>query len=477
MTFIGRKNDLEQLEECYKGRKAQLVFVYGRRRVGKTETLTQFSKGKPTLFFAAQNATKEDQLTSFSRIMFEAGAPGRDYLTRYPDWQSALNELAKIPDAPDGSRRLVVFDEFPYLVKSDPSLPSTLQNLWDHMLSKTNLMIVICGSAMSFIEKELLAEKSPLYGRATGILKMKPLPYWDAVRFFPNYSDEDKALSYAILGGIPRYLEEFDPDEPLGDNIRRHILRRIAPLYSEVEFLLHEELRETAKYNSVIRAIALGATSLNEIATHTMMPNATVAAYLTNLMELGIVEREFPVNARLKERAKGARGLYQLHDNFFRFWYSFVFPYRSELERGDAAGVYKRHIDPVLHDFAGKPFEKLCREWLWCQSISGILPFHAKQIGRWWDRTHEIDVMAIDDSGNRAVMGECKFRNAPMSINALNLLRDRAAHVGIDRRTYYLFSLGGFTRSLIDVASVEQSDVKLVGIEDLFTFPTDTALA
>lgn len=468
MAFIGRKDDLAQLEDCFKARKGQLVFVYGRRRVGKIETLTQFSKAKMTLFFAAQNATKEDQLASFSRLMFEAGAPGKEYLRQYPSWESALSELVRLPEPADGGRRLIIFDEFPYLVKSDPSLPSVLQNLWDHTLRNANLMIVICGSAMSFIEKELLSQKSPLYGRATGILKMKPLPYWDAVKFFPDYSDEDKALSYAILGGIPRYLEEFDPDEPVESNIRRHILRRIAPLYSEVEFLLHEELRGTAKYNSVIRAIALGGTSLNEIATRTMMPNATVASYLTNLMELGIVEREFPVTAKVKEQAKGARGLYQLSDNFFRFWYSFVFPYRSELERDDVGDVYERHIKPALHDFAGKPFEELCREWLWRESISRNLPFHARQIGRWWDRTHEIDVMALNDGGNESIVGECKFRSAPMDVPMLNLLRDRAAHTGIRQKSYFLFSLGGFTRPLVDIAAAEQSDVRLVGLEELF---------
>lgn len=468
MTFIGRDDDLRQLEDCYRAKKAQLVFVYGRRRVGKTETLTQFSKGKETLFFAAQNATKEEQLAAFSRLMFEAGAPGKDYLQQYPSWESALTELTRLPEPSDGGRRLIIFDEFPYLAKSDPSLPSMLQNLWDHTLRRANLMIVICGSSMSFIEKELLSEKSPLYGRATGILKMNPLPYWDAVKFFPDYRAEDKALAYAILGGIPRYLEEFDPDDSLASNITRHVLRRIAPLYSEVEFLMHEELRETAKYNSVIRAIALGGTSLNEIATHAMIPNATVAAYLTNLVELGIVEREFPVTAKPKEWVKGARGLYQLSDNFFRFWYSFVFPYRSELERGDAHGVYTRHVAPVLHDFAGKPFEGMCREWLWRESVAGQLPFYAKQIGRWWDRTSEIDVMAVDDSGNRVIAGECKFRTSPMDLSMLDVLRDRAARVGIEQRSYMLFSLGGFTRSLSDVANADGSGIRLVSIDELF---------
>ena len=279
---------------------------------------------------------------------------------------------------------------------------------------------------------------------------------------------EDKALAYAILGGIPRYLEEFDPDETIDANVKRHILRRIAPLYSEVEFLLHEELRETAKYNSVIRAIALGATSLNEIATHTMMANATVSSYLANLMELGIVEREFPVTAKPKERAKGSRGLYQLNDNFFRFWYSFVFPYRSELERGDVEGVYERHIKPVLHDFAGKPFEGLCREWMWRESAAGRLPFRARAVGRWWDRQDEIDVMAVDNASDAAIVGECKFRNAPVDRSVLNLLRDRAARTGIGQRTYLLFSLGGFDQSLVDDAAASQSDVQLVGIDELF---------
>jgi hypothetical protein len=175
-------------------------------------------------------------------------------------------------------------------------------------------------------------------------------------------------------------------------------------------------------------------------------------------MELGIVEREFPVTAKPKERAKGSRGLYQLSDNFFRFWYSFVFPYRSELERGDVEGVYERHIKPVLHDFAGKPFEGLCREWMWRESAAGRLPFRARAVGRWWDRQDEIDVMAVDNASDAAIVGECKFRNAPVDRSVLNLLRDRAARTGIGQRTYLLFSLGG--TELIGITAGETEDPK-----------------
>ena len=148
MTFIGRTDDLAFLQDCYEESKAQLVVLYGRRRIGKTETLSHFAQDKPCLFFSAQMATKEEQLSEFSRRMFEEGAPAAAYLNRYADWRTALEELTKLPSPADGARRLVVIDEFPYLVKADPSLPSVLQNLWDHTLRHANLMIVLCGSAM-----------------------------------------------------------------------------------------------------------------------------------------------------------------------------------------------------------------------------------------------------------------------------------------------------------------------------------------
>ena len=303
--FIGRETELKFLNDKYSENGGQLIVLYGRRRVGKTETLREFCKGKPHVFFSCTQTTDPVQLRNFSARVLREDIPAKSYITEFTDWERAFRAVRELPYG--DRKKLLVIDEFPYMCRGNKSIPSILQNLWDAELRDANVMIILCGSAMSFIEKELLGEKSPLYGRATGILKMLPMPYWDAAQFFPNYSSEDKALAYAILGGIPRYLEEFDPDETIDANVKRHILRRIAPLYSEVEFLLHEELRETAKYNSVIRAIALGATSLNEIATHTMMANATVSSYLANLMELGIVEREFPVTAKPKERAKGSR--------------------------------------------------------------------------------------------------------------------------------------------------------------------------
>ena len=175
---------------------------------------------------------------------------------------------------------------------------------------------------MSFIEKELLAEKNPLYGRATGIYRMREMGFYDAMKFFPDYSDEDKVLTYSILGGIPHYLRQWNPELSVGDHIKRYILTNGSVLYSEVEFLLHQELRETPIYNSIIEAVALGSTRLNEISQKSLMENnAKTSVYLKNLMELGIVEREFSIDVQLKEKANMSRGTYRLTDNFFRFWY------------------------------------------------------------------------------------------------------------------------------------------------------------
>lgn len=293
------------------------------------------------------------------------------------------------------------------------------------------------------------------------------MPYWDAVKFFPDYSDEDKALAYSILGGVPQYLATFLPDRSLAWNVKRYILRRGAALYSEPDVLMREEFRETAKYSTIIRAIALGDTRLNEIATHTLIPVNALGFYLASLMEVGIVEREFPVTAKLSEHAKGTRGLYRLADEYFRFWYSFVYPNRSRLDGGDADGVWE-DVAPLLHDYASHTFERMCAAWMMKESVRGSLPFRVGRAGRWWDKTDEMDVVALDGTGVKAIAGECKFRNVPMDLPMLNQLRARADKLKVSQRWLMLFSLGGFTQPLADIAAADDS-IRLVDLGELMS--------
>ncbi len=465
--FIGREAELKFLQDKFDNENGQLVVLYGRRRVGKTETLREFCKGKQHVFYSCTQSTDKVQLSKFSKHILKEDIPAKQYISEFADWESAFRSVLDFPFG--DQKKLLIIDEFPYMCKGNKSIPSVLQNLWDAELKDKNVMIVLCGSAMSFIEKELLAEKNPLYGRATGIYKMTEMGFYDAVKFFPNYSDKDKVLAYSILGGIPHYLRQFSPKLSLAENIKRNILTKGSVLYSEVDFLLHQELRETPIYNSIIEAVALGNTKLNDISQKSLVEDTSkTSVYLKNLIELGIVEREFSVDSKSKEKANSNRGTYRLTDNFFRFWYAFGFTNFSQLEDGDVDGVYDYVIAPVLHEFASFTFEDVCKEFVREMQKKNELPFRYSKMGRWTGKTTvrdkdapkgvrvaetEIDILGIGKGVNEYLVGECKFKNTPFyyseyldTVTKLTSLKDTAKFY------YALFSESGFDSKVVSEA-------------------------
>ena len=477
--FIGRKQELQFLEKQYSGTGGKMVVLYGRRRVGKTETLHEFCKGKPHVFYSCREISDKLQLRSFSEKMLREKIPAADYIREFADWESALKSVLQLPYG--NQKKLLIIDEFPYMCRGNDSIPSILQTLWDECLKDENVMLVLCGSAMSFIEKELLSEKNPLYGRATGIYKMDAMGFYDAAQFFPTYSHRDQIMAYAVLGGIPHYLRQFDPALSLEDNIKQNILTKGCVLYSEVEFLLRQELRETTLYNSIIEAVALGCTKLNDISVKSLVDDTSkTSVYLKNLIELEIIKREFSVDDGIKERANVSRGLYRLTDNFFRFWYAFVFTNISELESGDVDGVFNYSVKPVLHEFASLVFEDVCREYVRELQKSGKLPFRYKTMGRWWGKTTvrrkdgtevqetEIDLLAVSQKSDQYLVGECKFKGRPLSYADY---LDTAAKLMPQQEKadfyYYLFSESGFDERLTEEAS-HNDRLRLVALEDLF---------
>lgn len=477
--FIGRKAELQFLEDKYAEPGGQLVVLYGRRRVGKTETLKQFCKNKSHVFFACTESTDKLQLKNFSEKMLREDIPAKRYITQFENWEQAFRSIL---DLPYGSgKRLLVIDEFPYMCKSNSGIPSILQNLWDEILKDENIMLILCGSAMSFIEKELLAEKNPLYGRATGIYKMMEMGFYDAIQFFPAYSDRDKVILYSLLGGIPHYLKQFNPELTLEENIKKNILTKGCALYSEVEFFLRQELRETAVYNSVIEAVSLGNTRLNDISLKSLVEDTSkTSIYLRNLIELGIVEREFSVDVSTKERANSNRGFYRVADHFFRFWYSFVLTNYSDLEAGDVDGVYKYSIEPKLAEYAALAFEDVCRQFVRELQKAELLPFRYARMGRWTGKTTvrddkdaeglrqaetEIDIVAVSRGLKKYLVGECKFKMRPFSyseyldtIAKLSNLKTKAEFF------YALFSASGFDEK---IKELEGENLYLYELKDI----------
>lgn len=481
--FIGREAELQFLNDKYEENKGQLIVLYGRRRVGKTETLREFCKGKPHIFFSCTQTTDRVQLAKFSKQLLKEDIPAKQYVTEFADWEKAFRAILDLPYGDE--KKLVIIDEFPYMCRGNKSIPSILQNLWDAEFKNSNVMLILCGSAMSFIEKELLAEKNPLYGRATGIYKMKEMGFYDAIKFFPDYSPKDKVITYAVLGGIPHYLNQWNPKLSVAENIKRNILTKGCILYSEVDFLLHQELRETPIYNSIIEAVALGNTKLNDISQKSLVEDTSkTSVYLKNLIELGIVEREFSVDAGIKEQANTNRGTYRLTDNFFRFWYAFGYTNFSQLEDGDVEGVYDYAVEPLLHEFVSFSFEDVCKEFVREMQKKNELPFRYNKMGRWGGKTTirdenavdglrvaetEIDLLGIGRGAKEYLVGECKFKKSPFSYSEYLDTLAKLTPMKQKAKFYYaLFSENGFDEKIESAA--EENDVRLYTLEDIVNY-------
>lgn len=460
MQFIGRVKELAFLEKCYKAPDAQLVVMYGRRRVGKTECLRQFSQDKPCIWYSCTKDTDALQLRAFSRRVIARASTAARYIDAFSSWEDAFEELARISL---DERLVVVIDEFPYAVEGNRSIPSVLQNVWDNVLSRSNVMIVLCGSSISFMEDDLLGEKNPLYGRATGVWKMDPLGYDEAVGFFPGYTPQQKLEAYGILGGVPYYLRQFDSTRTIGENVCDAILARGCALYSEADFLMRQELREPAVYNAVLGAVAAGETELNGIAQKTLLDARTANTYLRKLESLHIVEREFSVQAGQQERAKSSRGLWRVKDNFIAFWYAAVQPYQSELDAGAVQMVWERFIAPRLNSFVSSAFEDVCRQWLRRRNMAGELPFFYQSMGRWWSGSAEIDAVAAGQ-GNAHLLGECKFKDAPVGPDVLRSLDEKGeAYFPRGERWLWLFSKAGYTQGGAWAADVKNARLVYAG--------------
>ena len=482
--FIGRETELKFLNDKYNTESGQLVVLYGRRRVGKTETLREFCKGKPHVFYSCTQSTDKVQLSKFSKHILKEDIPAKQYISEFSDWESAFRSVLDLPFG--DNKKLLIIDEFPYMCKGNKSIPSVLQNLWDAELKDKNVMIILCGSAMSFIEKELLAEKNPLYGRATGIYKMTEMGFYDAVKFFPDYSDKDKILVYSILGGIPHYLRQFSPKLSVAENIKKNILTKGSVLYSEVDFLLHQELRETPIYNSIIEAVALGNTKFNDISQKSLVEDTSkTSVYLKNLIELGIVEREYSVDSKSKEKANTNRGTYRLTDNFFRFWYAFGFTNISQLEDGDVEGVYDYVIAPTLQEFASYTFEDVCKEFVKELQKKNALPFRYSKMGRWTGKTTvrdkdapkgiriaetEIDILGIGKNEIEYLVGECKFKNTPFDYSEYLDTKAKLTPLKETAEFYYaLFSSSGFDDKIQSEAENDES-ITLYDLKEIVNY-------
>ena len=460
--FVGRENELQTLQKLYNSGNSEFLVLYGRRRIGKTTLLKHFLSGKKAIFFTAvEDYPVSESLKQFyERVSERTGTVS--FMSGFESWEKALmfiGEQAK------NERLVLVIDEYPYLATAYKSISSIIQKLWDEYLKDTKLFIILCGSYMSFMENEVLAYKSPLYGRRTAQLKLEKLDYQEAGYFFKNYDKQDRLVAYSILDGIPEYLKKFSDTLTIEENIKNAILDKSTYLYNEANLLVRQELREPQRYYSIIEAIALGNTKLGDIYTRTALDKAVINQYLKSLKELNIVEREVPVTEHNPLKSK--MGIYKLVDNYFKFWFRFVLPNMSELEENEVEYVFEKKVQPFLSEYMGYVFENICMQFLKKLKKQNALPFRFSNIGRWWYKAEEIDIVAFDTEN--VLFGECKWQNRIIGVNELNRLKDKAkfANQGRWGREYFvLFSKSGFSSELVEQAKTDD-DLLLFSAEDM----------
>ncbi len=459
--FIGRERELETLNSKYSSGKFEFAVIYGRRRVGKTALINEFIKDKDAIFFTGVETNATQNLENFSKCIMEYSIvlPANSVFSSFQAALEYVFELAKT------KRIVLVIDEYPYVARASKSLASTLQLLIDKNKDASKLFLILCGSSMSYMEDQVLAYKAPLYGRRTAQLKIEPFDFFKSSLFFKNFSNEDRALAYGIIGGTPQYLIQINDKLSIEQNIKDIYLNQSSAIFEETENLLKQEVREPAIYTAIITAIATGCSKLNEIANRISEETSICALYIKNLINLGLVKKETPYGEQSSRKT-----IYSIEDNMFRFWYRFVLDNISLISRGASDLVYKR-IEPELSTYMGAVFEQICTQYLWKLLLEGESPIQFKDLGRWWGTNpktraqEEIDIMGTDN--NSALFAECKWTNEKVDIGVLDTLIKRSEMFSYVQKHYFLFAKTGFTQGCAEQA-LKLGNVTLVQLEDLF---------
>ncbi len=501
LSFFARERELQVLEEAYREPIFQFVVLYGRRRVGKTYLLKKFVEGKPNVFFfTAQRTTPSENLAYLSRAIYaqlanteraigvpEVDGPddlgylaiGSDSAPTYPNLASAFSDLfnrARARSAHLG-RPIIVIDEYPELAKGKSSASSLLQTIIDHTKDESDIMLVLCGSSISFMKNEVLGAKSPLYGRRTREMELKPMDAFDAARVLARSKGPLELCAgltarkivemYGVAGGIPLYLQQFEPSRSMEANLARHLFDQSALLYHEPTNYLAQSIVALDGYNAVLSAVANGARRPKDIAAATGIAQTSLGMYLRTLENLRILVNVRPVPAK-----NGGRPGYAIADNLFRAWYGFTSRYASSIEAGDGARVAAFVMQRQFPTYMGHVFEDVCRQWVAREMSSGQLPWLVKDAGSWWGTNpatreqEDIDV-ALTTHDGVLVLGECKWRNERMDVEALRTLEQRAAQFGATQVQLFGFSRSGFTEGAKAYAK-ERPSLRLVGLDELF---------
>lgn len=467
--FIGRGEDIRELNFLLEER-AIMAMMVGRRRVGKTTLLIEWMKrsGRPHIYWMAKTATAQVLRDELTKKIWQWAHPHMQAIQPpvFLEWGQLFRELGTLIDASEKPLILVI-DEFAIGVESDRSLPSYLQEAWDHVLKIRALTIVLAGSHIGMMD-ELQQYKAPLYGRITARIVLKPLPFAAVEDFLPRATPVDRMAAYAILGGIPHYLERLRSSRSVIDSIKENLFRKVGFFRSEPDQILTELTKDSGRYMSVIRSVAQGKRTSGEIADALRMGTGDITSYVKRLRDMGLIERRLPVSVPAEERDASLRGRYHLSDAYLRFYYRFVEPYAEQIEQGLLDLVWERVAEQIRAYIGQGTFEDVCRDWTLLQAQQNALPFAPELVGSEWNSQAQIDVCAINHRERQMLIGECKWTGERISRGQVTEMIGKTPKVlpGSDWTAHYMmFSRSGFTPDAL--AEIKHNGGRAVTFADL----------
>lgn len=454
--LIGRDSEINVLNEYKRRQGNQVMIMYGLKGVGKTTLVREFmADNEDGLFFDCKQVFEREQLyqwSNVSRLPLE--------LPEYPEYDDLFEAIDKHFEASE-SKKILVFDEFQYLLKYSNDFTN---NLFDFLSEKGgNYFVILISSSIEWVENSMVSKIGQRARGITGFFKVKELGFADFRTYFTKLSYEDCVTGYAILGGIPKLWKYFDKNKSLKDNIIHNILTPGAPLLTYGEDFVGSELRETSVYSTILWALANGKKKLNDLYNHTLFSRAKISVYIKNLMELGFVSKEFSVDT--EGRSNTQKGVYDISCNYVDFSYKFLFPYIDELEYIDSVEFYNTHIKPNLKKYTAKYFPAICKDYLDKENQFSNLPIKYDRMGAWIGKAGTIDFVCRDSNGH-ILIALCNWEKPMMRYDDYEWLMYCCKQAKIVPDYIYLFSAGDFDDGL-RFAATNKKNIKLITLDEL----------
>lgn len=403
MSFFGREKELEVLEKAFASSQTEFIPIYGRRRVGKSELIHHFIQKKTALYFLGKKSTPTLLMREFLREAARVFKKPLLATAQASDWSEVIKLV--LAEKKTSRKFILVFDEFQWIAEASPELPSLFQGFLDQDWKKSkNILLILCGSYMGFMEKEILGEKSPLFGRRTAQIFLQPFSFREATQFHHSWPLREQAKVYFLCGGIPLYLKFFLEKNSLEKNLENNFFNEYAPLFREPDFLLREELRELQRYYAVLMCLAQQAGTMKEMAEKTGIDEKKIYYYLQHLIELRYIRRHFPL---LTKNTPSKNVRFVLEDPLLAFWFRFIYPNMAYISQMGPKNSFQNLVKPHLDAYFGLRFERLCREALaFLYQKEGVST--SFEIGTYWDKTTQIDVVGYRQK-EALDLGECKW--------------------------------------------------------------------